>query len=143
MGRELKRVPMNFNAPLNEIWRGYIIPKEMLKTFPVTSCEDCTAQHENDEDFCHEEATPYCIYYNPVYRDQWHYEPPTGEGFQLWETTSEGSPVSPVFASAEELADWCTVHATTFASCKATKEQWLKMFSKGCIYHRQGNAVFI
>jgi hypothetical protein len=33
-------------------------------------------------------------------------EPPKGEGWQLWETVSEGSPISPVFASAEELAAW-------------------------------------
>lgn len=33
-------------------------------------------------------------------------EPPTGEGWQLWETVSEGSPISPVFASSEELAAW-------------------------------------
>lgn len=33
-------------------------------------------------------------------------EPRTGDGFQLWETVSEGSPVSPVFATAEELATW-------------------------------------
>jgi len=33
-------------------------------------------------------------------------EPPTGDGWQLWETVSEGSPVSPVFASADELASW-------------------------------------
>jgi len=32
--------------------------------------------------------------------------PPTGDGWQLWETTSEGSPVSPVFGTAEELATW-------------------------------------
>lgn len=33
-------------------------------------------------------------------------EPPTGDGWQLWETVSEGSPVSPVFATADELATW-------------------------------------
>ncbi|MFJ1539257.1 hypothetical protein ACIODS_12010 [Micromonospora chalcea] len=33
-------------------------------------------------------------------------EPPTGEGWQLWETVSEGSPISPVFAAADELASW-------------------------------------
>lgn len=33
-------------------------------------------------------------------------EPPTGEGWQAWETTSEGSPISPVFRTAEELATW-------------------------------------
>jgi hypothetical protein len=33
-------------------------------------------------------------------------EPPMGEGWQLWETVTEGSPVSPVFATSEELAAW-------------------------------------
>lgn len=33
-------------------------------------------------------------------------EPPKGEGWQLWETVSEGSPVSPVFATADGLAAW-------------------------------------
>lgn len=32
--------------------------------------------------------------------------PPKGEGWQVWETVSEGSPVSPVFATADELATW-------------------------------------
>lgn len=33
-------------------------------------------------------------------------EPPEGPGYQLWETVSEGSPVSPVFETPEELARW-------------------------------------
>ncbi len=33
-------------------------------------------------------------------------EPPTGEGYQLWQTMSEGGPCSPVFSSPEDLADW-------------------------------------
>jgi hypothetical protein len=33
-------------------------------------------------------------------------EPPMGEGWQLWETVTEGSPVSPVFVSSEDLAAW-------------------------------------
>lgn len=37
-------------------------------------------------------------------------EPPEGEGYQLWETVSEGSPITPVFATAEELARWMTTH---------------------------------
>lgn len=31
-------------------------------------------------------------------------EPPVGEGWQLWETVSEGSPITPVFATPEDLA---------------------------------------
>jgi hypothetical protein len=33
-------------------------------------------------------------------------EPPKGDGWQLWETIGEGSPVTPVFATAEELVDY-------------------------------------
>lgn len=61
--------------------------------------------------------------------EEWkEYEPPAGVGYQLWETCSEGSPISPVFASAEELADWCAENATIFASEKTSRENWLKMF---------------
>lgn len=41
--------------------------------------------------------------------DAWQpVEPPAGEGWQLWETVSEGSPVSPVFPTDEALAGWLT-----------------------------------
>lgn len=33
-------------------------------------------------------------------------EIPTGDGWQLWQTVSEGGPVSPVFATGDELAEW-------------------------------------
>lgn len=35
-------------------------------------------------------------------------EPPTGEGWQLWTTVTQGSPISPVFSTADDLADWMT-----------------------------------
>jgi len=63
-----------------------------------------------------------------LYEEWEEHEPPTGEGYQLWETCSEGSPVSPVFANAEELADWCAENATIFASEKTSRENWLQMF---------------
>lgn len=33
-------------------------------------------------------------------------EPPVGEGWQLWETVTEGSPISPVFATRGEFVDY-------------------------------------
>lgn len=33
-------------------------------------------------------------------------DPPEGDGWQLWETVSEGSPISPVFATKEKLVDY-------------------------------------
>lgn len=40
-------------------------------------------------------------------RDAWTpSEPPEGPGYQLWQTVSDGGPVSPVFATAGDLAGW-------------------------------------
>jgi hypothetical protein len=50
-------------------------------------------------------------------------EPPSGEGYQIWETVSEGSPVSAVFATAEELARWASKEGEEDGSY----EQWLKV----------------
>lgn len=58
------------------------------------------------------------------------YEPPTGGGYQLWETTTEGSPVSPVCGTTEELATWCEKNASIFGGQKVSKSEWLKMFTK-------------
>lgn len=69
--------------------------------------------------------------------------PPRGRGFQLWETTSEGSPSSPVFRTLEALCEWCETNATTFADYTATKEEWMKMLDSNNVYHQEGNLIFI
>ena len=56
-------------------------------------------------------------------------EPPTGDGWQMWENTSEGSPISPVFEKAEALAEWLAVHETTFGRERATAGEWLKIIT--------------
>lgn len=53
-------------------------------------------------------------------------DPPTGEGWQLWETVSEGSPISPVFASPEELAEYLSENDDTSLSI----DQWLGWITK-------------
>jgi hypothetical protein len=57
---------------------------------------------------------------------------PTGPGYQMWETVSEGSPISPVFATPEELARWLAdTGASAFGDMTATYEQWLATCKKG------------
>ncbi len=52
-------------------------------------------------------------------------EPPIGDGYQIWETVSEGSPISPVFSTPERLAVY--MEKTRFGSDKGTNfETWLK-----------------
>lgn len=76
--------------------------------------------------------------------DTWEQtEPPRGEGFQLWETTSEGSPVSPVFETIESLCHWCENNATVFGDSETSAEEWRRMLGEDLVCHREGKLVFM
>jgi hypothetical protein len=136
MGRLLKRVPMDFNYPIGSIWAGYLIK-------PFYCCDDC--------DLCRKYAEIKRIKYKdgvcPDFREHYlpknDFEPPVGEGYQLWEDTTEGSPSSPVFATLDELCGWCEENATTFGFFKASAERWKEVLSNDFVHHKKGNAVFI
>ncbi|SLH41729.1 hypothetical protein [Mycobacteroides abscessus] len=52
------------------------------------------------------------------------HEPPTGDGWQVWETVSEGSPISPVFADREGLVTWLMSPANCWGIAEPlTREQ--------------------
>lgn len=60
--------------------------------------------------------------------------PPKGKGWQLWETVSEGSPISPVFKTPEELARWLTDspdYTWRRNDARTTYEQWIALIKKG------------
>jgi len=58
--------------------------------------------------------------------DTWEkIEPAEGIGYQIWETVTEGSPITPVFETPEELAEWAAANPYG-ADDGTTKEQWLK-----------------
>jgi len=69
-------------------------------------------------------------------------EPPIGEGYQLWGTCSEGSPISPVFDSIEELCEWAADNATTFADFKVSANEWKTMLADDFVYHKEGSFIF-
>jgi hypothetical protein len=199
MGREIRRVPLDFTWPLNMPWKGFMCP------YQAQECQACDRSGYNPEtkqisddwydfprsgrrwvhnitqdevqalvdagrlyDFTHElkegsgwilkdppviptaeqvnewskhgfrhdsinhhicvetrakrlgvwGKCPICegngeVYFNEeiqAKRDAWYeserYVPPTGEGWQLWETVSEGSPISPVFPTKEEFLEY-------------------------------------
>ncbi len=78
-------------------------------------CPDCKG-HVNI--FYDEECKALCDEYPS-------YEPPKGDGYQLWETVSEGSPISPVFETPEELATWLV--SNCWKTDKGiTYEEWVK-----------------
>lgn len=225
MGRELRRVPLDFDWPQGETWTGYLIP-DRLREKPCPDCENgLTADGELIQGIAYmisrladdvvdqqrgREMHPYlrpihAISYvhgspRPTPRfeefvkglhpedcghsfvgrqpyelarrliklaglpEGWDYcptckghaavesypgqradteaweptDPPTGDGWQMWETTSEGSPMSPVFATAEELAGWLEGSgASLFGSHTASREQWLKIITGEDFAHVQ------
>ena len=53
-------------------------------------------------------------------------------GYCMYETCTEGTPISPVLSSPEELARWLTDHgASAFGDMTASYEDWLKTCRSG------------
>lgn len=76
--------------------------------------------------------------------DEWEdYEPPVGEGYQLWEDCSEGSPISPVFTTLDDLCAWAEHNATTFGSFTTTAAEWRRMLGADFVCHKEGNNIFM
>lgn len=81
-----------------------------------------------------ETSCPHCDGEGAIWRSQeakeryekWEpSEPPEGPGWQLWETVSEGSPITPVFATPEELARYLSGRA--WGADRGTPyETWMK-----------------
>ena len=57
--------------------------------------------------------------------------PPEGDGYQLWETVSTGSPVSPAFATKGELASWLAKYDTSATTGGTSEQGWMKFFDVG------------
>lgn len=77
--------------------------------------------------------------------DDWEcIEPPAGDGFQLWSTTTEGHPMTPVFATLDALCEYCEdEEISVFGSSTAIKEEWINMLNDDFIHHREGNIIII
>lgn len=100
MGREIKRVPLDFDWPVGIIWPGKTLgvcgsmEHIINDDYPVERCDMCRK-------WARLAGLTLASYNCPVIP---HSEPPTGPAYQLWETVTKGSPCSPPFATPEELA---------------------------------------
>ena len=155
MGRELRKVPANWEHPKKSDGRW----QPMFETFYGDALADWLKEHQQWEDGTHpdlqekpERKTEYPFY------AMWGGNPPDVEYYQtkkyseeelthiqLYESTSEGTPCSPVFAKEdfEKLCEYAAENCSTFADFKATKEQWMKMLGDGFVSHQEGNVIFI
>lgn len=79
-----------------------------------------------------------------LYENWKDYEPPKGDGYQLWSTTTEGHPMTPVFPTLDELCEYLEVEKVSlFGSSTATKEHWKSMLDENFVRHEVGSMVFI
>lgn len=132
---------MDFYYPPSIVWCGY--SSDYLKYCPHRRKNECTQCRERAEErgipICNASGElngcPLFHEYYGISQEQtsWNIEPPIGEGYQLWEFTSEGSPQSPVFSSLSELCEWCEENVTVYAMKKATKEEWLRILKESNI----------
>lgn len=133
MGREIKRVPSGFAAPIKEVWFGYV-----LDAIPCQLCggtgerpQGSTVVRWGDEEGQTYTAT-YCELCEGEGKVNPQIEVPRGDAYQMWETTSEGSPISPAFDAPQELARWLADNnASAWGSSGASYEQWMNMIDRG------------
>lgn len=101
MSREVRRVPLDWDHPRKS--NGQYQPM-LDRTFEeaVADWEADAPNYATLAEHLRDEPPPDPEYYRP----EW----PVGAslGWQMYESVSEGTPVSPVFASDEELVEWLT-----------------------------------
>jgi hypothetical protein len=155
MGRILRKVPANWEHPKND--NGSYKP--MFDKFYGDALNEWIENNKKWENGTHEDLIK-----NPKLKDEypfyamWNGNPPDVEYYhtkkyneeelthiQLYQTTSEGTPISPVFKANEldKLCEYAAENCTTFASFKASKEEWYRILSDDFVHTTVGNVTFM
>lgn len=122
MGREVRMVPANWEHPTDSrgnyepLYDGYDRAVERF----VEVCERIGIAAALEA----EDGGPrYSCYMHPK-GERSHY--------MMYEDTSEGTPISPAFATPEELARWLADNnASAFGNMTASYDQWLSTIKRG------------
>lgn len=129
MGREVKRVSLDFDwyethckkdKKFSDTWQGYLFDLNIV-------CFLCHGKGTNIKG----KECPLCLgmkSINPTFEPPKDYDE-KNNGYQLWQNVSEGSPVSPVFKKAEDLAKWLVENDDTETK-GTTYQAWLKMIKE-------------
>lgn len=151
MGREVRRVPADWEHPKRD--NGHYRPM-FDKSYRVASEEWIAGMMKWEAGDKPDSAGEIgCRYYwewygappdadEGTYRER-EWTPEEATHYQLYETTSEGTPISPIFDNLDDLCMWAAENATTFASWKATKNEWRAMLDKNFVHHQEGNMLFM
>ncbi len=137
MGREVRRVPKDWQHPrLN----GRFVPLHDDYTARRADYERDREMWERGEppQYATAETLQRCSFVewaglppDPAdYMPDWPADERTH--WQMYEDTSEGTPISPVMDSPQKLARWLAdTNASAFADEGATYDQWLSMINAG------------
>lgn len=143
MGREVRRVPADWEHPTNE--RDQLIPLKDSYNKRLADWEESEAKWNEGlrSDFRGGWEPRQGNELRMTFSD-WDGEGPRQEDYmpdwpveqrthyQMYEDTTEGTPISPVFDSPEKLARWLADNnASAFGQQTATYEQWLGMIDEG------------
>lgn len=138
MGREVRKVPADWQHPKNSDGRYEPLFGGSWAN-DAAEWDEERAKWERGEfpEYTSEasRAMPYDRYagrrpYSADYMPDW----PESERTHLmmYETTSEGTPISPAFETPEELARWLAdTHASAFGNERASYEAWLAVARGG------------
>ncbi len=136
MGREIRRVPKDWQHPKNS--NGHHVPLFDSDGDPLDRIEEWFKEARLWEDGKH----PDQVRYGTETRHLWEYDggPPNPNSYmpywpeserthyQMYETCSEGTPISPVLESPEAVARWCADNGVSwFGRSTATYDDWLEV----------------
>lgn len=118
MGRETRKVPGNWEHPKKEDGKFIPLNDEYRKT--LKEFEAMIAERGMEYALDYYQGGPLPDDYMPDFKEE------DKTHLMMYETTSEGTPISPAFKTPEELAHWLADNkASAFGSMTATYEQWL------------------
>lgn len=148
MGREVRRVPPDWKHPKNS--HGHFVPLKNghKNAFAVDEAEWLEGERKWKDGFRKNYSTELWV---PVDKEDiglswedWGGSRPLQKDYMpfwsndiathymMYETVTEGTPISPAFATPEELARWLTDNkANAFAGQTATYEGWLRVARGG------------
>lgn len=134
MGREVRRVPADWQHP-KEQKPDWSTGRMTDRYKPLHDGSYAQAAKDFLEKANAEGLEAATDYYGAApmpdeYMPDWPAEQRTH--YMMYEDTSEGTPISPAFATPEELARWLAdTGASSFGQMTATYEQWLRVARGG------------
>lgn len=139
MGREVRRVPANWEHPRDK--SGSYVPLHEGRgyTSSAQGWDEERAKWDRGEFPTYADAETRALSYaewageRPDAGDYMpHWPEAERTHYQMYETTTEGTPISPVMATPENLARWLADNgASSFGQMTATYEQWLSVCRGG------------